>query len=224
MKQISKILKKAKQNNLAQQTEVKPNYRKKRPVVNMDFETFLKDIVNNSTPIIKSVNPSESFKFIDNQEEIIKQLYLYAVCDENCEYDLNKGICLMGSFGVGKSILMKAFLEIFNQDGKSKNVTIFNSTDLFNEIKNDNNKINDLRMRPLFIDDLGKEEPECLCFGSKIRPISDLLAERYSHGAINFFTSNYTFETLSKNYGMYIGDRLKQTVNFVSIVGDSLRS
>ena len=89
-----------------------------------------------------------------------------------------------------------------------------------------------LARRPLFIDELGREQLEINDFGNRIRPINDLMAARYETGARTFFTSNFKLETLSKGrsengeivgYGKYIGETLQEATNIVNLPGDSRR-
>ena len=89
-----------------------------------------------------------------------------------------------------------------------------------------------LARRPLFIDELGREQLEINDFGNRIRPINDLMAARYETGARTFFTSNFRLETLSKGrsengeivgYGKYIGERIQEATNIVNLPGDSRR-
>ena len=89
-----------------------------------------------------------------------------------------------------------------------------------------------LAKRPLFIDELGREQLEIADFGNKIRPIADLMALRYNNGARTFFTSNFKLSTLSRGrnekgeligYGQYIGERIQEMTNIVEMPGESRR-
>ena len=104
------------------------------------------------------------------------------------------------------------------------------ATLLFQRIIDDG--INSLATRPLFIDELGREQLEMNAFGNKMRPIADLMALRYNNGARTFFTSNFKIETLSKGrndrgelvgYGKYIGERIQEMTNIVQMPGESRR-
>lgn len=92
--------------------------------------------------------------------------------------------------------------------------------------------IDSLSKRPLFIDELGREQLEMNAFGNKMRPIADLMALRYNNGARTFFTSNFKIETLSKGrndkgelvgYGKYIGERIQEMTNIIEMPGESRR-
>ena len=104
------------------------------------------------------------------------------------------------------------------------------ATQLYKKIVSDG--INNLAFRPLFIDELGREQLEVNDFGNKLRPVSELMALRYDTGARTFFTSNFKISTLSKGYnekgeligyGQYIGERIQEMANMVELPGDSRR-
>lgn len=89
-----------------------------------------------------------------------------------------------------------------------------------------------LSRRPLFIDELGREQLEINDFGNRIRPVNDLMEARYEYGARTFFTSNFSLDTLSKGrnekgemvgYGKYVGERIQEMVNIITMPGGSRR-
>ena len=89
-----------------------------------------------------------------------------------------------------------------------------------------------LSRRPLFIDELGREQLEINDFGNRIRPINDLMEARYESGVRTFFTSNFSLDSLSKGrndkgemigYGRYVGERIQEMTNIVTMPGGSRR-
>jgi len=165
----------------------------------------------------------------DNNREIILQMWLYATGSNECKWNIHKGIYIGGKVGCGKTLLMQAFMEILHFIS-GRTVEMIPATLLFQRIIDDG--INSLANRPLFIDELGREQLEMNAFGNKMRPIEDLMALRYNNGARTFFTSNFKIATLSKGhnekgdkigYGQYIGDRIQEMTNIVELPGESRR-
>ena len=124
---------------------------------------------------------------------------------------------------------MQSFCEILHLIS-NRTVMMIPATQLYQVIIE--NGINSLAQRPLFIDELGREQLEVSAFGNKMRPISELMALRYNTGARTFFTSNFKLSTLSKGrnekgelvgYGQYIGERIQEMTNIVEMPGDSRR-
>lgn len=165
----------------------------------------------------------------DNNREILRQMWLYIVGSGDCLWNIHKGIYIGGKVGCGKTLLMQSFCEILHLIS-GRTVEMIPATLLFQRIIDDG--INSLAKRPLFIDELGREQLEMNAFGNKIRPIADLMALRYNNGARTFFTSNFKLSTLSRNrndkgelvgYGQYIGDRIQEMTNIVEMPGESRR-
>lgn len=151
------------------------------------------------------------------------QLFFYAICDPKSKMDLNKGLFIMGSYGTGKTLLMEAFLELFNQDEHSKKVTMMESNEIVGNALANNDFIDSIKMKPLLIDDLGKESKSTKSYGSEIEPIRELLSLRYRYGGFTCITSNYNLDTISDFYGEHIADRLKEMCNIIIMTGESLR-
>ena len=165
----------------------------------------------------------------ENNREIIIQMWHYVTGSEECKWNIHKGIYLGGKVGCGKTLLMQSFCEILHLIS-GRTVEMIPATLLFQRIIDDG--INSLAKRPLFIDELGREQLEMNAFGNKMRPIADLMALRYNFGARTFFTSNFKLSTLSKGrnekgelvgYGQYIGERIQEMTNIVEMPGESRR-
>ena len=162
-------------------------------------------------------------------KEIIYQMWLYIIGSKECVWNIHKGIYIGGKVGCGKTLLMQSFCEILHMIS-GRTVEMIPATLLFQRIIDDG--INSLANRPLFIDELGREQLEINAFGNKMRPIADLMALRYNNGARTFFTSNFKLSTLSKGrndkgeligYGQYIGERIQEMTNIVEMSGESRR-
>lgn len=165
----------------------------------------------------------------DFNREIILQMYLYVKGDMECKWNIHKGIYLGGKVGCGKTLLLQALCDILHLVS-GYYIEMIPANQLYKEIQE--RGIMTLARRPLFIDELGREQLEINDFGNRIRPINDLMAARYETGARTFFTSNFKLETLSKGrsengeivgYGKYIGERIQEATNIVNLPGDSRR-
>lgn len=170
-----------------------------------------------------------TFVVDDNNREIIRQMWLYIAGSKECKWNIHKGIYIGGKVGCGKTLLMQSFCEILHLIS-GRTVEMIPATLLYERIIHDG--IDQLAKRPLFIDELGREQLEITAYGNKIRPIADLMALRYNNGARTFFTSNFKLKTLSKGYnekgelvgyGQYIGERIQEMTNIVEMPGESRR-
>ncbi len=170
-----------------------------------------------------------SFVVDDNNREIIRHMYLYVIGSSQCEWNIHKGLYLGGKVGCGKTVLMQSFCHVLHLIS-GLTIEMIPADQLYKRIINDG--INSLINRPLFIDELGREQLEVNDFGNRLRPINELMALRYETGARTFFTSNFKISTLSKGrnekgemqgYGEYIGERIQEMANMAILPGDSRR-
>ena len=165
----------------------------------------------------------------DDNRVIIIQMWHYVTGSKECRWNIHKGIYIGGKVGCGKTLLMQSFCEILHFIS-GRTVEMIPATLLYQRIIEQG--IDSLSKRPLFIDELGREQLEMNAFGNKMRPIADLMALRYNNGARTFFTSNFKIETLSKGrndkgelvgYGKYIGERIQEMTNIIEMPGESRR-
>lgn len=189
-------------------------------------EDFLKLMQHFGKLHIEERRADNDFLIDSNNHKIIQQLYFYLTEDrKNCKLDLYRGIYLMGPFGCGKTILMRTFLDV--QDYVTHHITTcIHSKMLFDLISAKG--INELSTKPIFIDDVGRENLEDIEYGKKVKPFTDLMAIRYENGALTFATSNFMIESLSgdgnnKGYGKYITSRMEEMFNVVKLEGGSRR-
>lgn len=161
--------------------------------------------------------------------EVILQMYLYTVGSPECQWNIHKGIYLGGKVGCGKTLLLQALCDILHTVSGYV-IELIPANQLYKRIQQDG--IMSLSRRPLFIDELGREQLEINDFGNRIRPINDLMEARYETGTRTFFTSNFTLDNLSKGrndrgemigYGKYIGERIQEATNIVTLPGTSRR-
>lgn len=192
-------------------------------------ENFWKLLSATAQAIMAQRGVYHPFVVDDDNRDIIIQMWHYVAGSKECKWNIHKGIYIGGKVGCGKTLLMQSFCEILHLIS-GRTVEMIPATLLFQRIIDDG--ISSLASRPLFIDELGREQLEMNAFGNKIRPIADLMALRYNNGARTFFTSNFKIETLSKGrsakgeligYGKYIGERIQEMVNVVQMPGESRR-
>lgn len=165
----------------------------------------------------------------DNNRDIILQMWHYVTGSPECRWNVHKGIYLQGAVGCGKTTLMLALTEVL-QVVTGLAIRTVNAKQLYKQIQQEG--IRSLANKPLLIDELGREALEVNDFGNKMRPFAELMELRYESGARTFFTSNFRLETLSRGfneqgeaigYGKYIGERIQETTNIVTMPGSSRR-
>ena len=166
-------------------------------------------------------------------KDIIRQLYYYLTGDVgNCKWNVHKGIYLMGKVGCGKSLLMYSYLSV--QDYLTRKITETIHAKQLIELLQSEGGITGLRERPLFIDELGRENLEMKDYGNVVKPVIDLFAIRYEYGGRTYATSNFTLDTLeaardvkgkvtAQRYGNFIRTRMDEMFNVVELPGENRR-
>lgn len=149
------------------------------------------------------------------------------------EYEPNKGFILTGSYGTGKSSIMKATMAlIFEIYGKSDNYPIGINEPKYITSKKmarifidaERTKINELIYAGLLgIDDFGYESKEVRSFGTIVFPFEEIIMERYDKKKIVLATTNLKPEQIEKIYGGHVLDRLNQICFWIEINTQSKR-
>ena len=173
--------------------------------------------------------PGEPFVVDDENKEIINQLYLYLTQSDEFEGDLRKGILIIGALGCGKTVLMRAFICVFEATVTDStetsnyftrvNITPISSRDIR---KHPNDGSGYLHKRPLYVDDIGKEPTTVNTFGTVTKPFEDLVEIRYRREALTFGTSNLTLDDMP--YNPHTIDRMRQMFNIIVLPGKSRRT
>ena len=153
--------------------------------------------------------------------------FLVAKTANDADTAFTKGIAIVGSYGVGKSTLLKCIKQmpkgcgLYLHNGythyldASQFATDYQESgiEVFDRWKN---------KEVLFIDDVG-EEPQVKYYGNGYPIVAQLLKYRYEKRLITHITSNKSPLELGTLYGEGVKDRLKEMFNFFWWGGDSKR-
>lgn len=165
------------------------------------------------------IHSTEDSYIVDDQnKEAINQLFYFINGSNQFKGDMIKGILLIGSIGSGKTVLMESFIDLFNEVS-GKVVTCINSKDLVEVQKKYGYDY--LHKRPLFIDDIGKEQTIINTYGTVSKPMEDLINDRYRTAGLTFGTSNLKLEDMP--YNKHTIDRMRQMFNVIILPGKSRR-
>lgn len=127
-----------------------------------------------------------------------------------------KGLLMLGSCGLGKSLIGMYILPLLINDVHKKIVNIYNAQEL-------NQKIDEiLRLHIIYIDDIGTED-NLNSYGNKRVPFAELCDAAEKKGKLLILTSNLNADELTRRYGDRVVDRLVAITKVVPFVGKSLR-
>jgi len=187
------------------------------PLDYAEFEDLLKVYAQE---IILDRSVVKPFVIDSNNKPVIQQLYLYLTGNPACLWNLNSGLIFGGKVGCGKSVLMKAYIRISNEFTKKQTTQIHSKT-LASLIRH--KTIDFYEKRPLFIDELGREESETKDFGNVVKPVIDLFSIRYEKGARTYATTNFNYNSLENFYGNFIRSRMEEMMTYIHLPGESRR-
>lgn len=188
--------------------------------ISMSYDEFRQLLSSNAYEIMMRRSVRREY-FIDQYNEpIMRQLYLYFTNSPQCVWNLNAGLIFGGKLGCGKSLMMMAYLRISDEYSR-KLTTMVHSKTLSGLIKQ--NGLEPYVRRPLFIDELGREESEVKDYGNVVKPVIDLFGLRYEEGARTYATTNFKYESLEKFYGEFIRTRMEEMMTYIQFPGESRR-
>lgn len=200
---------------------IKPDFSEKRWITgNVTIDDFKKHFISSVNAIMKRSGDKFEFMIDDNNREFINQMFYYLNGHKEFNGDPNKGIFLLGDIGSGKTFLMMVLFDMI-ENLMRKIVTQIPAKRIHTEIEEKG--LEYFRNRPLFIDDIGKEEKEIKVYGSIHKPFEELISFRYANKAVTFGTGNYNMQTYENMYQRYLTDRMKQLFNIVVLKGKSRR-
>ncbi|MFK7832093.1 MAG: hypothetical protein AB8B52_02340 [Winogradskyella sp.] len=151
------------------------------------------------------------------------------------EPSFDKGLLIIGGYGLGKTDFFKAFEAVFN-DYPDLRFKFFTAKGLVKDFEKCQTPIDkehffkNTERKLMFIDDINSER-EASNYG-KVDVIEEILYNRYDYRLRTFVTCNYTnsdncakrtLEDLGKRYGGRIYDRFFEMFNFIEFKGKSYR-
>jgi DNA replication protein DnaC len=141
--------------------------------------------------------------------------------------DLNKGICLFGGVGTGKTLTMKIFQQFTREN--SNRFKIFDMKEIARDVqKNGIDILEEYTRGNCCYEDVGFEKP-VQHYGSKWDVFEEIVNIMYEKGKVFHFTTNLAFNqdlgygTLAERYDRRVVDRLNEMVNVIGLDGDSKR-
>ena len=166
----------------------------------------------------------------DKYPEITDAIVKYAIQLDSFKGNLSKGLILMGSTGVGKTVYLKALSLFFgySQNFKFKIYTGFEIERLYQFESDDTFRLDDaMKSKAFAIDDLGEEHASIKRYGTEINVGIDVLTQRHqlytNKGYLTFATTNLNAEMIGKKYGKRIESRMYEMFNIIGIKGVDLR-
>ena len=196
--------------------------KKEKEVVIPDFNTLME--------MFQSVYESQNGrKYIGTCDEQLRQIVLYfsndiAFIPSGQRRSFKKGLLLTGTYGLGKTTIMRAIRECldpsikfgFNSCVKVVNIFDTEGRDVIRRFSN---------YKDFYFDDFGAED-----MGSnygKENVMEKILEERYlsyqKQGVKTHLSTNLSFAEIEAKYGQRVGSRIHEMFNVIAFKGDDYR-
>ena len=201
-------------------SEMENKLKSYKSCVEMGYDDFRELLSENANEIMLKRSVTQKYMIDQHNGPIIKQLYLYFTNNPDCDWNLNAGLIFAGKVGCGKSLLMMAYLRISDEYSRKLTTSVHAKT-LAGLIKQAS--VEEYARRPLFIDELGREESEVKDYGNVVKPVIDLFALRYENGARTYATTNFNYKSIEDFYGPFIRSRMEEMMTLIPMPGESRR-
>jgi len=164
----------------------------------------------------------DTFQVDEFNRDVLNLLYFYVARTNPEKINSLIGIVLAGAYGCGKSVMMSAFCKVlFDLEFVKEKVIEIHAIELAEEIRLKG--VIPFARVPLLIQDMGKENNLLNNWGTKINPISNLLALRSEYGSLTFGSTNMDLDGIKEQYEEYISKRFDEHVNRIFLPGKSRR-
>lgn len=214
---------------------------------NNDTSTFTK---NSATNWFKShyIKRGIDFMWTTELEEIYSNCLLSLTGSDSSTLNPKKGLCILGSYGTGKTTLVKSLSDYlhtqrdtFSNDNPHHHIRTFSAREvvrlfqkygyacmeLISYKKQGDGNVPPQGPKTICLDDVGQSEEYAVYFGTKSNVLRELIADRYDifikHGIKTHMTSNLTAEMFKDRYGEYISSRMNEMFNIVILNGNDHR-
>lgn len=193
------------------------SHKAKSPISYADYVSMIKA---RCEKIFLERGISRPFNIDKYNEKVIQELYCYLTCHPKGRLNPHIGIIMMGNIGCGKTALLKAHCDISSMMS-TKVITYVHAEKLVSLIKENGDA--PYIIKPMLIDELGREKIEAKNYGETLKPITDLLALRYDAGSRTYATTNFNMDSLQEFYKLFIRSRMDEMMNVVVLPGESRR-
>lgn len=219
-----------------------PTYSVNKPIVEIEIKGKRVKDMSGYQELFRIVCKSVCNNFIIDysNKEIVNEIYLYLNGVSN-KYDSRKGLWLWGGIGTGKSTILKIcreyhyYSKAVRSGVKSGNnaggFSIISASRLVNEFARTGldgiDKYGYNKNLPLdyAFDEVGREPIPAKYFGTEMNVMQFIFQTRYEYREMckTFVSTNMKESAISKVYGEYIADRVKEMFNVIEIAGTSRR-
>lgn len=208
-----------------------------KPQKQVKFERFqlmqYKDAAKLVFVEIQAICPN--FVIDDLNRDILQNLTKYFINDESCTFNLDKGVCLAGGIGSGKTTILKAMSNFTIKNNLDTAFMFESFPKIIRQVSSEGLAyVDNFTTGNICFDDVGTRS-SVKSYGTDINPFDELIHTRYERFVRSkkptHLTTNLDFNPEDQNamnqlltmYDARAIDRIKEMSNFVYLGGESRR-
>lgn len=148
------------------------------------------------------------------------------------DLDPNKGVCIIGGVGGGKTTFIRSMQQALNA-ARYGSFRLFSCVEVEQNIRQASAVENSAADYSYYdngaacFDDFGAENTESVIYGNRVNVMGEIMQRRYnrfqSQGIKTHFTTNLSGADLRARYGERVYDRMKEMCNIVLFNWESFR-
>jgi DNA replication protein DnaC len=168
----------------------------------------------------------------DLNPEVTDKIVRYCIQSDKFDGDLSKGLILMGSTGVGKTVYLNALSLMMGYCNQFR-FSIYTGFEMERVYQLDVSHSDvypldrALKSKMFGMDDIGEEHASIKRYGTEINVGIDTLTQRHqlcvNKGYVTFATTNLNADMIAKKYGSRIESRIHEMFNLIGVKGKDLR-
>lgn len=218
-------------------SEIIQDQQKPEPAKSAPTLVEASEILNIVTAVGKEMNPG--FMINAEQEFYYIDLFNYFRGADG-RLDLNKGLLICGPVGTGKTFSMRLFQKMTRAFGivTTRHIirdyfaekvpsTIIDKYGRESFYKSSMGVIDKKKPQTWCFDDFGLESVSVKNYGNEQNILEEIMLDRYdlalSCGMKTIVTTNLTPEMIEQNYGLRVRDRFRETMNYLTLTGETFR-
>lgn len=174
-----------------------------------------------------------NFKITQNNKLILRNLLMYFSGNDASEYDLSKGLAIIGVPGTGKSLLLRIFKTYTSEVLQKNSFQVYTAHEVIDNVNTSGveylEKFGTSIEKPItcYIDDLAASKEKIQHYGTQINVEEKLLSMRYNvyerYRKLTHITTNKYPAEFLELYNDRIADRMNEMFNFIELKGESFR-
>jgi len=201
--------------------KLKKNIYHKRLFIGIEAKDFAEYVRLNGEIIFRKKGENKAFDIDKDNYENLNEIFYYILGSKKFKGDLSKGLWLWSEqTGTGKTTILEIVCNLIN-DAAGRTLKIILAQEIKEKLEEFGYQYFEKNI--LFIDDLGRESKEVNIYGTKSKPMQEIIFRREKLGSWTFATCQRNIDSLNKLYAPPVISRMEKMFNQIEFKGKDRR-